>query len=257
MNNALNRNENLPAYHQLYVLLMESIRTGTYAPGSFLPSENELGKLYDVSRVTVRRALKLLVDDNLIVRHKGKGSAVKLPAKNPKSDRISGFVSSLVSNDLRLHVENVSWSKINCSAYIADKFNCPIGSCFYVIQRLRYINKLPLSYASIYLTENIGDKLNENQSKNRLILEMLEESGQEIDHMEYTLSASLADGQAAQSLNLPVGSPVLRMQGLGYENDGDIIYFQDTQYHPNRYEYRVDLERDKSNGKLNFHPRYK
>jgi len=139
MNNALNRNENLPAYHQLYVLLMESIRTGTYGAGSFLPSENELGKLYDVSRVTVRRALKLLVDDNLIVRHKGKGSAVKLPAKNPKSDRISGFVSSLVSNDLRLHVENVSWNKINCSAYIADKFNCPIGSCFYVIQRLRYI----------------------------------------------------------------------------------------------------------------------
>lgn len=53
----LNSDIAIPLYQQLYDLLLDQIRSGVYPSGSKIPSEEELCKTYDLSRVTVRNAL--------------------------------------------------------------------------------------------------------------------------------------------------------------------------------------------------------
>ena len=53
--------------------LMEQIKTGRYGVGAELPPEVQLQKDYDVSRTTIRKAIDLLVEQNLVVRKKGVG----------------------------------------------------------------------------------------------------------------------------------------------------------------------------------------
>ncbi|MFR7549033.1 MAG: winged helix-turn-helix domain-containing protein [Clostridium sp.] len=54
---------NKPIYIIIYDKLKSAIKGGTYPPGSFLPTEQELETLYQVSRTTIRRAVKLLSDE--------------------------------------------------------------------------------------------------------------------------------------------------------------------------------------------------
>jgi len=69
--------------------LKEGIRTGKYPEGKSLPTEEELSARYDMSRQTVRKALQILVNEDLIVKRQGSGSVVKGKSTNPRSHIIA------------------------------------------------------------------------------------------------------------------------------------------------------------------------
>ena len=77
--NACGRGEKVkrdPLYLKIYNDLLAGIKNGTYASGSRLPSEKELSSNYDVSRITSKKALEMLAEQNMITRMPGKGSYV-------------------------------------------------------------------------------------------------------------------------------------------------------------------------------------
>jgi len=69
-------NNPLPRYYQVYVSLEERIRAGEFGPGDALPSERQVAVDYGVSRITIVKALAMLVDDGLIERQHGRGNFV-------------------------------------------------------------------------------------------------------------------------------------------------------------------------------------
>ena len=70
---------NKPKYLQISEQLIEQINTGVLPAGSILPTEGELQERFNVSRVTIRRAMKVLVDMDLLFRKRGSGTYVKAP----------------------------------------------------------------------------------------------------------------------------------------------------------------------------------
>ena len=75
-------------YVQLANCLSDAIYQGEYKPGDKLPSENSLCKQYGVSRITVRQALNLLIQQNLAFAVHGKGTFVKAPDISHELNRI-------------------------------------------------------------------------------------------------------------------------------------------------------------------------
>ena len=65
-----------PLYHQLYLLLRNSITNGTVEFGEQMPTEQQLSDTFGLSRITVKRAMDELAADDLIARRRGKGSHV-------------------------------------------------------------------------------------------------------------------------------------------------------------------------------------
>lgn len=72
-----------PLYQEIFLALKQDILSGLYPPESQLPTEKELAETYHVSRITSKRALTELEQENLIYRIQGKGSFVKTPEKVP------------------------------------------------------------------------------------------------------------------------------------------------------------------------------
>ena len=68
------RGSKLPFYHQLYEILHSKIVHGEWQPGDMIPTESELIEQYEVSRMTVRQALDILVNEGLIYRQQGRGT---------------------------------------------------------------------------------------------------------------------------------------------------------------------------------------
>ncbi|WP_164821749.1 extracellular solute-binding protein [Paenibacillus koleovorans] len=99
----MKKNQNQYLYMQLADALREQILTHTITAGQFLPSENELSKQYGMSRISVRKALELLVQEGLVVRKMGQGTLVSHPAKESdmaksRTLRIAGAAPSHFTN---------------------------------------------------------------------------------------------------------------------------------------------------------------
>ena len=75
--------------------LHDAIRAGRFQPGDQVPTEPQLMERYEVSRTTVRRALRDLETLGLIVRQPGRGSFVSQPAVETRLDRLTGFVEDM------------------------------------------------------------------------------------------------------------------------------------------------------------------
>ena len=66
----------VPLYRKIYLDLKMKIASGELAPGEKLPFERELCDLYGVKRVTIRKSLEMLAQEDLIIKHMGLGSFV-------------------------------------------------------------------------------------------------------------------------------------------------------------------------------------
>jgi GntR family transcriptional regulator len=89
----LDRRSSVPLYYQLQELLHQQIASGRFKVGDALPSEGELCRLFGVSRIVVRQALQVLVDDGEVVRMQGKGTFVS----EPKVDLVAGGLVRVLS----------------------------------------------------------------------------------------------------------------------------------------------------------------
>src|SRR3981189_2283671 len=73
----LKRRRNIPLHHQVFLVLQDGIAERRYAPGEALPGEEELAKLFGVSRVTIRAAMETLDALGLVERRQGVGTFVR------------------------------------------------------------------------------------------------------------------------------------------------------------------------------------
>ena len=81
----LDPNSYIPLYYQLKEILLEKLESGEWSEGSMIPSEKDLQKTYEVSRVTVRRTIELLSNEGFLDRKRGKGTIAKKPRIEERS----------------------------------------------------------------------------------------------------------------------------------------------------------------------------
>ncbi|MBC7227000.1 MAG: extracellular solute-binding protein [Thermoflexales bacterium] len=92
----------IPIYHQLKTLIQEQIESGLWKPGDRLPTEDELCRLYGISRSPVRQALKELVYEGVLVRRPGAGTFVnEISPRQATSD-----------TSIQLMCSDVRWSHL-------------------------------------------------------------------------------------------------------------------------------------------------
>lgn len=94
----IDKSLSIPLYQQVKDYLEEKIIIGEWSLGYQLPSEKELAVKFDVSNITVKRAIHELVNEGVLERHSGKGTFV-IEKKEAKD------ISTLVS------LKNESWSE--------------------------------------------------------------------------------------------------------------------------------------------------
>ncbi|HHX36377.1 MAG TPA: GntR family transcriptional regulator, partial [Clostridiaceae bacterium] len=113
----VDRNSNVPLYIQVKDAIMDVIKDGTYRSGNRIPSEVELGEMFDVSRPTVRQAVSELVAEGVLVIKKGRGTYVVYQDQVCTIDpfRPSSF-SFLASSS----IADYHFVKVNHANYLPD-----------------------------------------------------------------------------------------------------------------------------------------
>jgi GntR family transcriptional regulator len=66
----------LPPHRQIAAWVQAEIAAGRFEPGRRIPSESWLMQAFGVARTTVRRTMKVLRDEGIVVTVQGRGSYV-------------------------------------------------------------------------------------------------------------------------------------------------------------------------------------
>ena len=91
----------IPLYVQIAESLLERIRVGELVPEERLPSERELSKSLNVSRMTLRAALRELDNKGLLVRRPGDGTYVAKPKIERQAAKLVPFTENMRSRGYR------------------------------------------------------------------------------------------------------------------------------------------------------------
>jgi GntR family transcriptional regulator len=242
----------LPKYHQIYLVLREQLHEGLYDTG--LPGEFALMGQFDVARVTIRRALSQLADEGLIQREPGRGTrrvtqpssgakVVRSRSAGEQRARLTGLLENLVTMGLRTKVKVVSVQTLGAPADVAQALQFGPGTLVQKAERIRSTVEGPLSHITTWVPETIACAFGKRELAKKPILLLLEESGVKVGRAEQTISARLADVSIARHLDVSVGSALLAVRRLIYDQDERPIQWLHGLYRPDRYEYQMQLSR--------------
>jgi GntR family transcriptional regulator len=244
-NNKTVRNESVqPLYTQIKEILKQRILDGDYEVHERLPSESEMMKLFGVSRITVRQALRDLHTEGLVFSVQGKGTFVSRPKVVQDIQRLQGFGEAMTPQGYETSARVINVQEMRPNQDVADALKLQRNSTVIEVTRIRYLNHEPISLDQSYFPRNIGQSLL-GRDLTQDIFPMLEnEFGIALEFAELKIEAITADGAIGQHLNAETGSPILRIQRLVYSENGDPIDFEYLSYRGDSFQYQVRVERN-------------
>lgn len=134
-------------YENIYKDLKQKIENDTYAYQELLPSENTLIRTYGCSRNTLRRAVNCLVTDGYVQTMQGKGVRnIYRPAEQTAFTigEIESFRESAVRNSQHPSTQVLLFTELVLNEKQAEITGFPVGAEVYYIQRLHYLDGVPL-----------------------------------------------------------------------------------------------------------------
>jgi DNA-binding GntR family transcriptional regulator len=201
-------------YQKFYNDLRRRIVSGRYKPGDLLPSENSLAEQYSTTRITVRHALTLLVQEGYITKQKGKGSIVSLKRNTLALLTFKGFSESLGKMDIPVRTNELSrpkrqkWPKN--FFYPLSNEELTHGCLFF--QRLRFAADTPVMLEYTYLPTLITGYVVLNPLlENSLFATLRSRAGIEIVEVEQELKAIMPDDTTAEWLCVPNSMPIVHI----------------------------------------------
>lgn len=243
----------LPKYHQVYLVLREQLQEGLF-DDTGVPGEHLLASQFAVARITIRKAMEMLVADELVVRRPGVGTwplrpdstrkpgAAKAAPASREKVHLTGLLENIVNMGLRTSVEVVDSTIVLASDAVAQALHLAVGDPVYKSIRIRKTASGPVSFITTHVPKAVAE-INTRDLKRKPLLVLLEEAGVELGDATQTISARLADAVVARHLDVPVGSALLAVTRLVRDVQERPVQLLQGLYRPDRYQYQLQLSR--------------
>ena len=234
-----------PLYHQMYSLLKNRILDGSIPKGTKMPTELQLAEAFSVSRITAKRAMDELANEELVERGRGKGTHVTHRYEPETFEApLLGMLEKLSSMDRKTRVKVLDVGKLVPPGDIRVELGLDRGDKAHRVVRVRYSDDGTPFAHHLSWTVGIESGFNERELEQRVRMDILKENGIEVHRIEQTLSATAAPDFVARELGMKQGDPVLTVMRRSYTPDNKIVDILYCHYHPKRFQYRMSMSMD-------------
>lgn len=240
----LDRESDSPIWFQIMRMIEGTISTGGLGAGDQLPSEHELCAHFGVSRTSVREALARLEKAGIINRQQGRGafvSEVGSPASwtLPSAPSLLGQYlqdgrSALTSRILRAGIEMLPpWA---AASFVGD-----VRGEGFVLERVRAVGQLTAVHVVNYMPRRFSGVLpNLRNPRASLYSALTDVAGVRIARMHRTIEAIAADRTLASLLEVEQGHPLVVVEAVAYNHQGEPIDFSRASVRTDRLRVSVD-----------------
>jgi len=231
----------LPIYYQIKQHIKTGIVHKELGPGEKIPSENQLADHFKVTRVTVRQAIQLLVQEGLLVKRQGNGTFVT--ANEHLIDSLSyesaGFIDENFYDVQKPETKSVEIHTVEAPKFVNDKLELDESDGKVVeLKRVRCLKSNYFNYIINYLPLEIGARLAQEDLYKKSLMSILEkEMGIEFTEAFQTIEAAFASPEVAQKLEIPSGSPMLAVVKTMYTRKRKPVALSQILYRGDLFKY--------------------
>ncbi len=232
-----------PRYYQIFQDIYNKIDEGEFKNGDKLPGESELCKTYNVSRGTLREALKLLFQYGLLVREQGRGTFVTINKIGQDVNQLMGFTSLMQSNNKKASGKILEIHTKRPNPVVKQTMHLDDTDKVVRIIRLRYGDDKPMIIERSYFTERLFKPLLEYNLEKESIYDLLyKHTNQRLGKAKQTIEAALATPTEAELFNINVGSPLLLMTRLILLLDGTPFEYTKDLYRADKLKFTIETK---------------
>lgn len=218
-----------PLYQQVANDLHEAIVNDVYHVGARVPTETELSRLYDVSRITIRKAIEMLVEEGLLAKRQGKGTFVQeshraLMVLDDRRTALNGFSASCRQNGLEPGSTLLRREVVDVPPAAREFFG--ENARLIAIDRVCTADETPIMIDHCLFAREGHEFLETAELENASLFDLIRNATGQCPHRDSAQmpSIQLADEQAAHTLSVPVGEPLFSLEGLYRDQDGNPLY---------------------------------
>lgn len=234
----LRKEDATPLYLQLQKLLRDAIDGRAVLPEEAIPTERELSDEYDVSRVTVRKAIDGLVEDGLLSRRRGAGTFVSRPRVEKSFLHLSSFSQDMEQRGRRPHSRWVSRTSGTVTPEEAMSLGLSPGSPVYRFHRIRYADNVSMALEVATVPAYCLPSLDVVTTS---LYAALEASGHLPVRALQRLRAIAFNAEQAAALGIEEGTPGLFIERRGFLADGRTAEFTQSWYRGDSYDVVAEL----------------
>ena len=227
---------NRPRYQQIKSFILEGIKQQKYLPGDKIPTEAELTRQFDVSRMTVNKAIRDLVQENMLVRYPGLGTFVSdAKAESPLAE-IRNIAEEVRQRGHKYSCQVIELSECVASETISMQMGVPIGTKQYHSVIVHKENDLPIQLESRYIIASlVPGYIDQDYTKgtpNEYLTKVCP-----ISSVEHIVEAVLPSTDAQELLNIDSSAPCIQVNRRTW-SDGRLISFACLTHPGSRYKLR-------------------
>jgi GntR family transcriptional regulator len=223
----------LPKYEVAYRTILDRLKAGRYPVGARMPTEGELSAQFGVSRVTIRRALDMLVQDGYVESRQGSGYRVL--TLSPASDTcLTSFTDQMLRAGREPTTALLSIDRLAPGApELAHLPEAMQGGPIVRVCRLRKVDGVPrmlvMTYAPAALLADATAADFPETGPGQSILRILAgRFGLEWSAACEDISPVLADARMAATFGVAEGAPLLRQACSAFAEDGATVFHEDV-----------------------------
>lgn len=226
----------IPIYYQIFKYFEKQIREGKLQPGDALPTEMEIAERFDISRMTVRRAISELAAAGMVYTQKGKGTFVARPRLDKVVFNLNNFYDEIRQKGMVPHAELLEARIIKADEELAKRLGIAVNTRCLYFRIVITADGEPLAYETKYTVYTKQSPILESQLKDPLLSRLAEEHSDSIpSSSKKVLMASQATEEEAKVLGVSPGIPVFLMIQTIYNADGKIIAWGKSVFRGDRY----------------------
>ena len=234
---------NKPMYRQIADALREKISAGELKPGDALPTESSLQEAFNVSRVTVRQALKLLTEEQIVESIQGSGTYVKEERVNYDIYQLTGFYEKLADRNVDTHSEVSIFEVLKADAKLAEKLNLSHDDKVWHVKRVRFIKQKPVNLEETWMPLAMFPDLTWEVMENSKYHDVEQIKKLAIDRSEQELVPIMPSEEAIAALSLDPAKPILEKVSRGFLKDGRVFEYSRNVFNTDDYKFTLVARR--------------
>jgi GntR family transcriptional regulator len=228
----------------LSILIKDDIKKGTYKIGEKFLSEREISELYQINRATANKALFCLVAEGILEYRKGLGTFIKSLGLDYDLRRLVSFsdkarIAGKVPSTRILAFERERFEAVGVEA--RTRLELSRDDEVYYFSRLRLADNIPMILEKRWVPVKFCPDLLEKDLGDSIYRLFTEKYGFTIIGADETIMAVLIQEPAAGLLSLSPGKAGLLVHSLGYADNNRPLWWEETLYNGDLYEFRNTL----------------
>jgi GntR family transcriptional regulator len=232
----------IPLYFQIQRALMDQIRSGDLSEGDPLPSEEELGRVYQVSRMTARQALHGLKINGYAVSQKGRGTFVTRPKLEKNIMHLRGFTEDMKHLGMEPSSKLLEQNVVGAEAELAEKLKVEVDETVMRLRRLRLADGIPMALEDSYIPLRQFPGLEKISFAKRSLYSVLRENfGVRIAYADEVIEALPATREESELLTIPKKSSILSISRIIMTTEEVPIEFACSRYRGDRYRASIRI----------------